>query len=162
MTKKQTSWDELAKGENCYLCKPRERNNEYRREIQELAVSTLFLFTDQRFRGYCLLVFDPRHVTAIDQLTKDEYALLMNDLRRAAIAVRLALQPDHMNYESLGNTDAHLTWHIVPRYKDDPRWGQPIWEGWPRNEFNKNRFTLSEAAYRDIIDRIRFALTQTD
>lgn len=35
--------------------------------------------------------------------------------------------PDHMNIESLGNVVAHLHWHIIPRYRTDPRWGQPIW-----------------------------------
>lgn len=46
---------------------------------------------------------------------------------------------NHMNYELFGNTNPHLHWPIVPRYKTDSRWGQPIWEGYPRSEFKINR-----------------------
>jgi diadenosine tetraphosphate (Ap4A) HIT family hydrolase len=32
-----------------------------------------------------------------------------------------------MNVESLGNLMPHLHWHVIPRYRNDGRWGQPIW-----------------------------------
>ena len=32
-----------------------------------------------------------------------------------------------MNVESLGNVMPHLHWHVIPRYKNDSRWRQPIW-----------------------------------
>ena len=31
-----------------------------------------------------------------------------------------------MNYETLGNSLPHLHTHLVPRYTDDPRPGQPF------------------------------------
>jgi diadenosine tetraphosphate (Ap4A) HIT family hydrolase len=79
----------------------------------------------------------------------------MSDLHRSARALRTALQPDHLNFECLGNTNPHLHWHVVPRYRSDPRWGQPIWEGWPRDEFNRNRVTLRDPEYAAIIASIR-------
>jgi diadenosine tetraphosphate (Ap4A) HIT family hydrolase len=45
----------------------------------------------------------------------------------AALAIVRSFAPDHMNYESLGNVVPHLHVHLVPRYRDDPRWGAPIW-----------------------------------
>ena len=154
----QNSWKDKQKGIGCYFCLPRPANNEYRIEIASLSISTLYLFRDQRFRGYCLLIFDPRHATSLEELSDQEYSAFMHDLRIAAQAIRRALSPDHMNYECLGNSTPHLHWHIVPRYKHDPRWGQPIWEGWQRNEFNLNRVTLTDEAYAEIIQEIRLAL----
>jgi len=139
----------------CIFCDPRAPNNEYRREIARLQFSTLYLFSDQRFRGYCLLIFDPRHAVALDALTPAEYAGYLSDLRLSAKAIRAALEPDHMNLELLGNATPHLHWHIVPRYKTDPRWGRPIWEDWQRNEFNIHRVTLAEAETQEVIGAIR-------
>ncbi len=126
--------------------------------IAELRISTLFLYREQRFRGYCILSFSAWDATNLEALPDLEYQQFMQDLRTAAVAIRSALQPDHMNYELLGNSYPHLHWHIVPRYKTDPRWGQPIWEGWPRNEFKLNRHTLSETAYSLLMDQIRAEL----
>jgi diadenosine tetraphosphate (Ap4A) HIT family hydrolase len=140
---------------NCYLCSPRESNNDDRREIARLKSSTLYLFTDQRFRGYCFLIYDKRHETALDKLSESEYLDFMSDLRICAKAIRTVFNPDHMNLELLGNTCSHLHWHIVPRYKSDPRWGQPIWEGWLRNEFNTNRVILVEPVINEMVESIR-------
>lgn len=138
---------------------PHPKDNDDLLWIAELPVSTLYLYRDQRFRGYCILSFAPWDATSLESLSDDEYHQFARDLRTASKAVRSACQPDHMNYELLGNSNPHLHWHIVPRYKTDPRWGQPIWEGWPRNEFKLNRYTLKENEYTDLIHTIRQAIT---
>ena len=153
------TWRRLQAGLGCRLCVPREAHNDYRSEIAPLTVSTLYLLRDQRFRGYCLLIFDPRHATALDALSEREYGAYMHDLRRSIAAIRAAVQPDHMNVECLGNSSPHLHWHIVPRYTQDPRWGQPIWEGWQRNEFTRNRVTVTATEYTETIRHIRDYLT---
>ena len=126
--------------------------------ITELSISTLLLYRDQRFRGYCLLSFSAWDATSLDALNNNEYSRFSLDLRAASKAIRSVCHPDHMNYELLGNSNPHLHWHIVPRYKTDPRWGRPIWEGWPRNEFNINRHTLAETEYVILVNQIRAAL----
>lgn len=99
--------------------------------------------------------FAPRHSTSLESLSDEEYRSFFLNLRVASRAIREAMQPDHMNYELLGNSNPHLHWHIVPRYKTDPRWGQPIWEGWPRGEFNVNRHALSDVEYIKVESEIR-------
>lgn len=123
--------------------------------IGDLSISTLFLFRDQRFRGYCILSFAPYDATRLDDLSDAEYHQFMGDLRLSSRAIRAAFTPDHMNYELLGNSNPHLHWHIVPRYRDDPRWGRPIWEDYPRGEFTINRQMLSEADYAAYVQRIQ-------
>jgi diadenosine tetraphosphate (Ap4A) HIT family hydrolase len=136
------------------------RTNEDLIWIAQLQISTLFLFRDQRFKGYCILSFDPWNATSLDALTDEEYQAFCHDLRVTSRAIRAALQPDHMNYELLGNINPHLHWHIIPRYKHDPRWGYPIWENWPPNEFKINRQTLSDVEYAQLIEQIRIGLAR--
>ena len=139
----------------CTLCAPRPASNAHTLEIASLSISTLYLYRDQRFRGYSLLIFDARHATGLEELSDDEYNAFMADLRQAVRAVRAAVQPDHMNYECLGNRSPHLHWHIVPRYRDDPRWGYPIWDGEP---FEPRQKTLPEADLQALRDRINHLL----
>jgi diadenosine tetraphosphate (Ap4A) HIT family hydrolase len=153
-----TSWADLLAGRDCPLCGPQPDMNDYRVKIASLRISTLYLFRDQRFRGYCFLCFDPYHATSLSRLPAGEYHTFMDDVRQAGAALEAALQPGHMNYECLGNSGPHLHWHLIPRYLDDPRWGQPVWEGWQRNEFQINRVSLSEAGYAALVERIRSQL----
>jgi len=142
---------------NCSLCPPRPASNTHTLEITPLSISTLYLYRDQRFRGYCLLLFDARHATGLEELSDAEYNAFMADLRRAVRAIRAAVQPDHMNYECLGNRSPHLHWHLVPRYRDDPRWGYPIWDGQP---FEPRHITLPEGELEALRDRINDYLKQ--
>ena len=48
-------------------------------------------------------------------------------MHRVVSAIVAVCKPGHFNVESLGNLVPHLHWHVVPRYKNDGRWGQPIW-----------------------------------
>lgn len=122
--------------------------------IAQLSISTLSLYRDQRFRGYCLLSFDDRNATNFDALSGEEYQAFMLDLRTASKAIRVAVKPDRMNYELLGNMDPHLHWHIIPRYKTDPRWGYPIWEG-RKTEWE----VLTDEEYKSLIEQIQTQLT---
>jgi diadenosine tetraphosphate (Ap4A) HIT family hydrolase len=134
------------------------RDNEDVLWIADLAISTLLLYREQRFRGYCILSFAAWDAIVLEALSADEYTQFMQDLRWTGQALRRAFQPDHMNYELLGNSNPHLHWHIIPRYRTDPRWGQPIWEEYPRNEFKLNRHTLPEGEYQHMLTQIRAAL----
>jgi diadenosine tetraphosphate (Ap4A) HIT family hydrolase len=82
---------------------------------------------NQTYRGHGILVFDPRHVTRLDALTFDEWHAYAQDLHRVVHAIGEVCRPDHFNVESLGNVVPHLHWHVIPRYRDDGRWGAPIW-----------------------------------
>ena len=44
-----------------------------------------------------------------------------------AQAVRKGFAPVRINYECLGNTLAHIHWHVIPRFEWDPQPESPIW-----------------------------------
>jgi diadenosine tetraphosphate (Ap4A) HIT family hydrolase len=124
----------------CPLCMPRPEDSPNWLKVAVLSVSTLYLDRNQTYRGHCQLVFDPRHVEGLEGLEAAEHNAMMLDLRRAARAIVAAVQPDRMNYCSLGNVVPHLHWHLVPRLRSDPRWGSPIYT----TDVNEMRVTRLE------------------
>jgi len=134
---------------------PRPDDCEHWLKVATLSVSTLYLDRNQTYAGHCQLVYDGPHVEGLEQLDKTEYARLTEDLRVAALAIAAAQRPDRMNYVSLGNVVSHVHWHIVPRYRSDPRWGAPIY----LTEMRDMKVTrLDEAAYQQITGNIRAKL----
>jgi diadenosine tetraphosphate (Ap4A) HIT family hydrolase len=85
------TWDERLQGLDCPLCGPQPEVNDYKSKVASLRISTLYLFRDQRFRGYCLLVFDRYHATDLAQLPEREYDAFMLDLKQARRALQRAL-----------------------------------------------------------------------
>lgn len=152
------SWAEKVAGIGCRICAPRPAADHDKFEIAPLRASTLYLKRDQRFRGYCVLIFDPRHATDLTQLSPDEYEAFMLDLRQAAGALRKALRPDHVNLECLGNGAPHLHWHLFPRYEGDLRWGKPVWAEWQPGEFDKGTLVLPDEEYQSLVESIRAAV----
>lgn len=106
---------------------PRAASNEHWDFVAALSVSSLYLAMNQTYRGHCQLIFDPRHATSPSQLSPGEWSAYCADLFIAQRAIVGVVKPDHLNIELLGNVVPHLHWHIIPRYRTDPRWGQPIW-----------------------------------
>jgi diadenosine tetraphosphate (Ap4A) HIT family hydrolase len=150
-----TTWDAFARGVGCPLDAPRPRSNEHWEFVAQLSISSLYLSANQTYRGHCQLVFDPRHVTRLDALSGDEWRALSLDLQRAHSAIMRTVKADHVNVESLGNIVPHLHWHIVPRYRDDPRWGLPVW----MNSLEEMADTRLSTAERDaLIENLRRAI----
>lgn len=123
----QASWDDMAAGRDCPFDAPRADASPHWDVVAKLAVSSWYLPVNQQYRGHGILVFDPRHVTRIDELTADEWQAYAADLRHVTAAIVAVCKPDHLNVESLGNVVPHLHWHVIPRYKTDGRWGAPTW-----------------------------------
>ena len=117
-------WNELKTGIACPFCSSRPDGWS---TIAMLAVSTLYLRKTQTYRGYAILVFDPRHATRLSELTDEERKAFWLDVCRSQSAIERVTKPDHMNIATLGNQVPHLHWHIIPRYMNDSRWGGPIW-----------------------------------
>ena len=149
------SWKEKRAGDNCPMDNPRPDHEDFKYPVRKLSAATLYLNKNQAYRGYCILIYDNKHVTRIDQLTGPEWAMLAADMHVAETAVYRAMQPDHINIASIGMIVPHLHWHIIPRYIGDPRWGGPIWT---TNLDDMDLVKLSDADYRGIVGRINTAI----
>lgn len=109
----------------CPLCRI-VVNMRYEMRIKNLVVSTAFLEENQAYRGYSIVVYNS-HETALENLSDENQMQFYRDMLKVSSAIVKAFKPDKMNYELLGNWVPHLHWHVVPRYKTDPCWGNPIW-----------------------------------
>lgn len=120
-------WSELRRGLRCPLDRPRPESTDEWDLVAPMSVSTLYLSKNQTYRGHCLLILDARHASRPNELSTEEWLQFCADLYAAEGAITRTLAPDHINIAALGNLTPHLHWHIIPRYRDDPRWGAPIW-----------------------------------
>jgi diadenosine tetraphosphate (Ap4A) HIT family hydrolase len=77
-------------------------------------------------RGYTLVIWRGRHVNEPTELDEAEAAGYWAEVLAVARALISNYAPLKMNYETLGNSVPHLHTHLVPRYTDDPRPGEPF------------------------------------
>jgi diadenosine tetraphosphate (Ap4A) HIT family hydrolase len=78
------------------------------------------------YPGFCRVILE-RHARELSDLGEGERSALMAVVFAVEEAVRETMQPDKMNVASLGNMTPHVHWHIVPRYRDDRHFPNPIW-----------------------------------
>jgi diadenosine tetraphosphate (Ap4A) HIT family hydrolase len=81
----------------------------------------------QYHEGYTIFTAK-RCVAELHELDPDTRLDYLREMAVVAEAVYRAFTPAKLNYELLGNSCAHLHWHLIPRHADDPHLGGPVWE----------------------------------
>ena len=78
--------------------------------------------------GYCLLLPDPV-VTDLNALAGDNRRQFLEDMARLGDAVLRVTAAERINYEILGNVEAALHAHIIPRHTSEvpEQRKQPVW-----------------------------------
>ena len=94
--------------------------------IADFGATKAYLFDDQFFPGWTVLVLK-RHATELFDLTTDERGQLIEEVSRVASVLALTFEPVKINYELLGNQLPHVHWHIIPRLTDDPAPREAVW-----------------------------------
>ena len=110
---------------DCQYCRRDQRLHDLMIEIAPLAVSTLYLFKEQTHRGRCIVAYRA-HVNELYELPAAELAVYMQDVARAAKAIRTAMGAAKINYGAYSDKLPHLHFHLVPKYVDGPSWGSPF------------------------------------
>ena len=111
----------------CEICRRIERmtpSNPYL--VAELETGYAVLADNQHIPGYTIFV-SKTCVPELHDLLPDFRARFLHEMSLVAEAVFRAFAPRKLNYELLGNSVAHLHWHIFPRYADDPNPPWPVW-----------------------------------
>lgn len=121
-------WQRLCRGEACPLCAALTQTNdrdEYGLTLARTPSALIRLATNQRARGYCVVIA-ARHAVEPFELPPAEARAFFDDVMATARAVHARLAPIKVNYELLGNAVPHLHCHVVPRYADDGAPARPL------------------------------------
>lgn len=81
---------------------------------------------DVYYPGFCRIILN-RHVKEMTDLEMHERERLMSVVFGVEQAVRDIMQPEKINLACLGNMTPHIHWHIIPRFKQDKTFPNPIW-----------------------------------
>lgn len=94
--------------------------------IGDLSLSSVFLLNDARFPWFVLV---PRVAAAseLTDLTDEQAAELMREIRIAIGVMATLAKPDKINVGALGNIVPQLHVHVIGRFRSDPAWPGPVW-----------------------------------
>ena len=112
---------------NCFVCQRIEliKQNKNQYFVRELKSGYVVLADYQYFYGYTIFI-SKIHIDELYKLGKTQ-KLFLEEMAKVAEAVIKTFKPKKLNYELLGNTDSHLHWHLIPRYRNDPKPATAIW-----------------------------------
>lgn len=110
-----------AARDDCPLC-----TNDGGRLLWRGAFWRLVAVDENGLPGYLRLILN-RHCMELTALAKPEREQLFKLLIAIENEMRDTLYPDKINHASLGNHVAHLHWHLIPRWRDDPYFPDSIW-----------------------------------
>ena len=113
--------------DNCVYCNPTAES-----VVWSDAQCRVLHVTDAKFAGFCRVVWNT-HVPEFTDLDDAARTHLMRVVAGVENGLRDLLAPDKVNLASLGNLVPHLHWHVIPRYRDDSHYPEPIWAA-PRRE----------------------------
>jgi diadenosine tetraphosphate (Ap4A) HIT family hydrolase len=81
---------------------------------------------DPDYPGFLRVIWQG-HVREMSDLAPAQRSGLLDAVFAAERAVIALLRPDKVNLASLGNMTPHLHWHVIPRFRGDPHFPDPVW-----------------------------------
>ena len=86
--------------------------------IAQSTYTSLGLCNDDRFPGRCILSLR-EHKESLEELTVETMVFFMRDIQIAMKAIRQATNATRVNVAILGNREAHLHAHLIPRFPEN-------------------------------------------
>ena len=105
---------------------------------------------DPAYPGFCRVIWNA-HIKEMSDLPAPAQFKLWRIINAVEQVVRQNFQPDKVNLASFGNMVPHLHWHIIPRWRDDPHFPEPIW-GKVQRDACAERPHVSDASLAAAVD----------
>lgn len=112
-------------GHECIFCPGPDRNKDQERLILYVGSHTIVMMNRYPYNNCHLLVAPFRHVPSFDELSDQELLALSRMVRHSIQSLKRLMNPDGFNVGvNLGRVagagvEAHLHYHIVPRWNGD-------------------------------------------
>lgn len=113
--------------------------------VGDFALSSVFLMDDSRF-PWLILVPRLENASEIVDLSAEDAAMLMSEMRLATRVMLAVARPDKVNVGALGNIVPQLHVHVIGRFLSDPAWPGPVWGYGERKPYPPH-------AARSLVDR---------
>lgn len=108
-------------GEVCELCATAGGT-----VLWENAECRVVRVSDPHYPGFCRVI-SSEHVCEMTDLPPARRRALMDVVFAVERVVRDLYEPDKINLASFGNMTPHLHWHVIPRWRDDRHFPEPVW-----------------------------------
>ncbi|MDF2590381.1 MAG: hypothetical protein K0S41_4224 [Anaerocolumna sp.] len=108
--------------------------------------------------GYCVLLGFPQ-VNSLNDLTLEQRKYFLLDMSLLGDAISTVCKPIRVNYEILGNSDAFLHAHVIPRFdwEDEVLKKQPIWV-YPKENWSLEQYQFSEEKHGELKNHLSSVL----
>jgi diadenosine tetraphosphate (Ap4A) HIT family hydrolase len=90
------------------------------------ALCRVVAVADADYPGFCRVILN-HHAGEMSDLDEASQMALMRVVFAVETMLRTFYRPDKINLASLGNLVPHLHWHVIPRWRDDRHFPQPVW-----------------------------------
>ena len=94
--------------------------------LHESAEYRVVRVADPDFPGFCRVIWKA-HIREMTDLPTAAQQRLMSVVFALEETIRQLFCPDKINLASFGNVVPHLHWHVIPRWREDRNFPEPIW-----------------------------------
>jgi diadenosine tetraphosphate (Ap4A) HIT family hydrolase len=105
----------------CPLCYPKGKQ-----VLWENRALRIIRIEEPGYPGYCRIIWNT-HVPSMLGLSPDQSAHCLSIVMATARVLDRLLSPKQVNIASLGNKVAHLHWHVLARFENDPHFPEAVW-----------------------------------
>lgn len=107
--------------DKCVFCVPQHEVVIYKCDI-----CRVIIVDNPYYVGY-LQVISNVHAKELTNLPLDNAKFMLNLLLTLELRLRQIFNPDKINIACFGNMVPHVHFHIIPRFKNDRHFPNPIW-----------------------------------